>query len=107
MFFLGGLTEYASPLVAQHLGSGNEKKCPIVITQAMIVTLMGYPIILCCIPLGSWLFNHIGQDQQQIECSPEVNWAVFVFTMPVIALTFYLRYKHGGWRTLEIIDYKH
>ncbi len=67
-FFLG-LTEYASPLVALHLGSGNEKKCPVVITQAMIVTLIGYPMILCCIPLGHWLFNHIGQDQGQIELS--------------------------------------
>jgi len=67
LFF--GLTEYASPLVAQHLGSGNEKKSPAVITQAMIVTLMGYPIILCCIPLGPWLFNHIGQDQRQIALS--------------------------------------
>ena len=41
------------------------------------------------------------------QCSPEVTWAVFVFTMPVIALTFYLRYKNGEWRTIEVIDYNH
>lgn len=67
-FFLG-LTEYASPLVATYLGSGNEKKCPVVVTQALIVTLVGYPIVLACIPLGHLLFKYIGQDPQQIELS--------------------------------------
>ena len=67
-FFLG-LTEYATPLVAQYLGSGNEKKCPVVITQTIIIALLGYPVILGFIPLGHWLFGYIGQDQTQFELS--------------------------------------
>ncbi len=69
MTFFIGLTGYATPLVAQYLGSGKEKKCAVVITQTLLVSIVGYPIILACIPLGHWLFEFIGHNQEQLELS--------------------------------------
>ena len=69
MTFFMGLTGYATPLVAQYLGSGNEKKCAIVITQAVIISLIAYPIMLSFIPVGHWLFNVFNHDQAQLELS--------------------------------------
>ena len=67
-FFIG-LTGYATPLAAQYLGSGNEKKCAVVITQALIVSIVAYPVLLACIPVGHWLFEILGHHQKQKELS--------------------------------------
>jgi multidrug resistance protein, MATE family len=69
MTFFMGLTGYATPLVAQYLGSGKEKKCAIVITQALIISVIAYPIILACIPVGHWLFEFVGHNQEQLDLS--------------------------------------
>ena len=69
MTFFMGLTGYATALVAQYLGSGNEKNCPVVITQALIITLIAYPIMLACIPIGHWMFEFVGHNEQQLELS--------------------------------------
>jgi len=69
MTFFMGLTGYATALVAQYLGSGNEKKCAIVTTQALIISIIAYPIMLACIPIGHWMFEFIGHNEQQLELS--------------------------------------
>ena len=69
MTFFMGLTGYATALVAQYLGSGNEEKCAVVTTQALIICLIAYPIMLACIPIGHWLFEFIGHNEQQLELS--------------------------------------
>jgi MATE family multidrug resistance protein len=64
-FFIG-LTGYATPLVAQYLGSGNKKLCGVVIFQALIITFLSYPLILAVIPIGHWLFSVVSHSPQQI-----------------------------------------
>ena len=63
-FFIG-LTGYATPLVAQYLGSGNKKYCAVVITQAVLISLVAYPMMLSFIPVGHWLFELVGHNEQQ------------------------------------------
>jgi multidrug resistance protein, MATE family len=44
-FFLG-LIGYATALAAQYLGAGRKSRCATVLSQAVIVALLAYPLIL-------------------------------------------------------------
>ncbi|MBW6457940.1 MAG: hypothetical protein K0B52_02140, partial [FCB group bacterium] len=49
-FFLG-LIGYSTALVAQYLGAKRENTCPVVTTQAFLLILIAYPLILALKPL--------------------------------------------------------
>ncbi len=66
MTFFMGLTGYSNALVAQHLGAGIKEKCSLVTTQALIISIVGFPIILACIPLGRIIFEASGIAEQQL-----------------------------------------
>jgi MATE family multidrug resistance protein len=63
-FFLG-LTGYSTALVAQHLGAGQPRRCPVVTAQAAIIAICAYPLLLLCIPLGHRMFDaaHLAPEQ--------------------------------------------
>lgn len=44
-FFLG-LTGYTTALVAQYLGAGKKERCAVALSQALIIALVAYPLIL-------------------------------------------------------------
>ncbi|HLO60709.1 MAG TPA: MATE family efflux transporter [Bacteroidales bacterium] len=50
-FFFIGLTGYTTALVAQYYGAGQKKMGPVAATQAFIIALLAYPIILLAKPL--------------------------------------------------------
>ncbi|MBN2511552.1 MAG: MATE family efflux transporter, partial [Sedimentisphaerales bacterium] len=64
-FFLG-LTGYSTALVAQYFGAGRKKYCSRVITQGLLVCLLAYPVIVCCRPLGLWLFELVKVSPEQL-----------------------------------------
>jgi MATE family, multidrug efflux pump len=57
MAFFLGLTGYATALVAQYLGAGQRTKCALVVTQALLIIAVAYPLILSARPLGHLLFR--------------------------------------------------
>ncbi|MFH1144058.1 MAG: MATE family efflux transporter, partial [Candidatus Eisenbacteria bacterium] len=63
--FFVGLTGYSTALVAQHLGAGQPRRCAAVTAQALIISLLAYPILLLCLPLGHRMFaaTHISPEQ--------------------------------------------
>ena len=65
-FFLG-INGYATAMVAQHFGAGKKEHCPQVVTQALIIGLAAYPLILSGIPLGVRLFRAVGMDAVQLR----------------------------------------
>ena len=67
MTFLLGLTGYANALVAQYFGSGQRRKCPVAVAQALVVAVGGYPLILATIPLGNLAFRLCGHDPLQLQ----------------------------------------
>ncbi|GJQ60675.1 MAG: MATE family efflux transporter [Candidatus Scalindua sp.] len=67
MTFFIGLTGYTTPLVAQYFGAGQEKKCAVVVTQAVIISGAAYPLMLASIPIGHWLFQIVGHSEEQQE----------------------------------------
>jgi len=52
-----GLVGYSTALVAQYFGAGQKGKSAVVVTQAMILCCVAYPVILLCRPLGWKLFE--------------------------------------------------
>jgi len=66
MTFFMGLTGYANALVAQHLGSGQKGLCARVASQALILSVLAYPLMLFCIPLGEALFHVTGIAPEQL-----------------------------------------
>lgn len=64
-FFLG-LIGYSTALIAQYYGSGQKKKCSVVVTQAVIIAVIAYPIILLLGPLARSTFRTSGIAPQQL-----------------------------------------
>lgn len=64
-FFLG-LIGYGTALVAQFLGSGQKRNCSKVVTQAAIIALVAYPLILACAPLARMAFRASGIAPEQL-----------------------------------------
>ena len=66
MTFFIGLTGYVTALVAQYLGAGKKDQCAVIVTQAVIIAFLGYPIILACRPLAHYFFDVMGIVPGQI-----------------------------------------
>lgn len=58
--FFSGLTGYVTALVAQYFGADRKDKCSLALTQAIIISLLAYPLILFARPLAYWLFKVMG-----------------------------------------------
>lgn len=66
MSFFLGLTGYTTALAAQYLGAGKKHNCPLVLSQAVIFSLIAYPLILLFRPFGNGLFSFMGIGAGQI-----------------------------------------
>jgi MATE family multidrug resistance protein len=64
--FFMGIVGYANALVAQHLGARQKDRCSVVASQAFIITIIAYPIIVACIPLGHWMFTVTRTPAEQL-----------------------------------------
>lgn len=65
-FFLG-LIGYTTALAAQYLGAGRQKRCSTVLSQAVIIALAAYPLILAVRPLAHGLFALTDIPAEQLE----------------------------------------
>ncbi|MFH2138041.1 MAG: MATE family efflux transporter [Candidatus Omnitrophota bacterium] len=64
-FFIG-LIGYTTALAAQYLGAGFKNKCAVVVTQAVLIAFIAYPLILICRPLAYLFFDKMGVDSAQL-----------------------------------------
>jgi MATE family multidrug resistance protein len=65
-FFIG-LFSYANALAAQYLGAGEIEKCPKVVTQGMIMTVMSVPFLTLITFLVAGIFEGMGHEPAQVE----------------------------------------
>ncbi len=65
-FFIG-LIAYANALTAQYLGAGEPEKCPKVVTQGMIMTMMSVPFLTLITFLVAGIFEGMGHEPAQVE----------------------------------------
>ncbi|MCI0499615.1 MAG: MATE family efflux transporter [Planctomycetales bacterium] len=64
--FVLGLTGYTTALVAQYLGANQKNRCAVAVTQALIISILAYPVILATRPLGLWLFEVMDIPAEQL-----------------------------------------
>lgn len=64
-FFLG-VIGYGTALVAQFYGSGQKRNCSVVVTQAAIIAVLAYPLILMLTPLARAAFRASGIAPEQL-----------------------------------------
>jgi MATE family multidrug resistance protein len=84
-----GVIGYGNALVAQHFGAKQRDKCALAATQAVILSLISYPIILALSPLGSAIMSWAGHTaEQQVLEIKYFNILVFgtVFGLSRVAL---------------------
>jgi multidrug resistance protein, MATE family len=65
-FFLG-LSGYSTALVAQYLGARRKQNCALVVTQALLLCLLAYPLILILRPLAHQLFEVMHVPPAQLK----------------------------------------
>lgn len=66
MTFVMGLTGYTTALVAQYFGAGRKDRCGTATTQAVLVCLVAYPLILLARPLVFAAFEASGIAAEQL-----------------------------------------
>lgn len=65
-FFIG-LIGYSTAIVAQYYGAKQKENCAKVITQALIIALIAYPVILLLSPIGRMIFSASGIADEQLH----------------------------------------
>ena len=65
--FVLGLTGYTTALVAQYLGAGRRERCAVAVTQALLIALVAWPLIVLARPLVHWLFDLARIAPTQLE----------------------------------------
>lgn len=82
MFFFVGLTGYTTALAAQYFGAGQKPNSSKAAFQAILVTLLAWPIIIMAKPLATHLFSSAGISATQVGyqtvyLSILVNFSIF------------------------------
>lgn len=80
--FFMGLIGYSTALVAQYLGAGKKGHCSTVVTQALGLALVAYPIILLLSPLVRRIFQASGIAPEQL--GPQtIYFNILVLASPI------------------------
>ena len=67
LFFFMGLTGYSTALVAQYFGAGALRKAPQATFQAILITLVAWPVVLLLKPLAQSFFYTMHLSEIQIH----------------------------------------
>ena len=65
-FFIGTIG-YVTAVVAQYYGAGRNQKCSEAVFQAVLLSIISYPVIVAASPLMKLFFSAVGQSELQIE----------------------------------------
>ena len=97
-FFIG-LLAYANALAAQYLGAGEPEKCPKVVTQGMIITVMSAPFLTLITFLVAGIFEGMGHEPEQVELERTYYLILMAGVLITLAKTCISSYFAGIGRT--------
>ena len=97
-FFIG-LFSYANALAAQYLGAGEKEKCPKVVTQGMIMTVMSAPFLTLITFLVAGIFAGMGHDPVQVDLARTYYLILMAGVLVTLAKTCLSSYFAGIGRT--------
>ncbi len=97
-FFIG-LFSYANALAAQYLGAGEAEKCPKVVTQGMIMTVMSAPFLTLITFLVAGIFEGMGHQPAQVDLERTYYLILMSGVLVTLAKTCVSSYFAGIGRT--------
>lgn len=101
-----GLISYANALVAQYYGSGQMQRCPLVVTQGVILALCSLlPLLFITAGVGE-LFAHLGHDVKQVPLERAYFYTLMagsIFHLLKICLASYF-VGIGRTRVVMVVD---
>lgn len=97
-FFIG-LFSYANALAAQYLGAGEAEKCPKVVTQGMIMTVMSAPFLTLITFLVAGIFEGMGHEPAQVDLERTYYLILMSGVLVTLAKTCISSYFAGIGRT--------
>ncbi|BCR05661.1 MATE family efflux transporter [Desulfuromonas versatilis] len=103
MTFFIGLTGYATALVAQYLGAGERQRCALVVSQALLIALVAYPLILAGRPLAHGLFALAGIAPEQLAPQRQYFDILLYGALPVLLRTCLASFFSGIGRTRVVM----
>ncbi|MBN2218014.1 MAG: MATE family efflux transporter [Pirellulales bacterium] len=83
--FLLGLVGYTTALVAQYLGAGRKDRCAVATTQAAIICLAAYPLVVAARPAVMHLFNLLDLSAEQL-IPQKIYFGILVYAVIVSLL---------------------
>jgi MATE family multidrug resistance protein len=101
-----GLITYGNALVAQYYGTGDHAKCPLVMTQGVIIALGSAPLLFFLAYFGVQAFDMIGHDPAQVPLEQtyfQVLMAGSVLTLIKASLASYFS-GIGRTRVVMVAD---
>ena len=104
-FFLGVLS-YSNALAAQYLGAGELEKCPRVVTQGVIMTIMSVPFLSLITFLVAGIFEGMGHEPGQVALERTyylILMSGVLFTLTKICVSSYFA-GIGRTRIVMICD---
>lgn len=101
-FFIG-LLAYANALSAQYLGAGEPEKCPKVVTQGLIMTVMSAPFLTLIAFLVSGIFETMGHEPDQVELERSYYLILMSGVLFNLAKTCISSYFAGIGRTYVVM----
>jgi MATE family multidrug resistance protein len=97
--FFVGLFSYANALAAQYLGAGEIEKCPKVVTQGLIMTVMSLPFLTLIAFLVAGIFEGMGHAQAQVDLERTYYLILMSGVLVTLAKTCISSYFAGIGRT--------
>ena len=97
--FFTGLLSYTNAMAAQYLGAGEPQKCPKVVTQGMVMTVMSTPFLTLVAFLVVGIFEGMGHDPAQVELERVYYLILMSGVLITLAKTCISAYFAGIGRT--------
>ena len=101
-FFIGLFT-YANALSAQYLGAGEPEKCPKVVSQGMIMTVMSAPFLTLITFLVAGIFAGMGHEPRQVELERTYYLILMTGVLVTLAKVVIGSYFAGIGRTYVVM----
>ena len=101
-FFIG-LLGYTNAMAAQYLGAGEPEKCPKVVTQGLVMTLMSAPFLTLITFLVVGIFAGMGHDPELVELERKYYLILMSGVLITLAKTCIASYFAGIGRTRVVM----
>ncbi|NND59872.1 MAG: MATE family efflux transporter [Gammaproteobacteria bacterium] len=101
--FFSGVLSYGNATAAQYLGAGERHKCPKVVSQGMIMTVMSLPFLTLITFLVAGIFEVMGHEPEQVSLERTYYLILMAGVLMTLAKICLSSYFAGIGRTYVVM----